>query len=370
MSQGQLDGINSQESSHTSSMSTLAPAELFKYPSRVQTFLEKYTTSSPFQLVKGGEVTLVHQQHVYDCIQRKDAIGARAMMLTGMDGKFYKLSDFKKTAEFGGKTVSARSGNAVYYGRLAHLDLSKYDLRSFSTISTPFSQGTLVTTIKETSDVFAVSDFNTALNRVLDQPEGITLTCENFRFENVIGCVPVTNGEPKADLVLVGMDPQNMALRPVGYVSYKMGARAKDFQNYSGLSEKSSPYIFQHPETKKFYETLRDFSDKNVYPDSYQIIQDARIIGMAVWGMDYGKSFGVNNCHFIAQGTVTISGSQLSYTHSHKNGDFNFSKEYTPVFGARYATGRTNKGPGNISVKNYRIGIFPRAYRTSWLLGT
>lgn len=370
MPQGELGGINSQESSHTSSMSTLAPAELFKYPSRVQTFLEKYMSSSPFHLVKGGEVTLMHQQHVHQVIERKDAVGARALMLAGMDGKFYKLSDFKKTVEFGGKSVSATSGNAVYYGRLADLDLSKYDLRSFSTISTPFSQGVLVHNIKETSDVFAVSDFNKALNQVLDRPEGITLTCENFRFENVIGCVPVTNGEPKADLVLVGMDHHAMKLLPVGYLSYKMGARAKDFQNYSGLSEKSSPYIFQHPETKKFYETLRNFSEKSVYPDSYQIIEDSGIIGMAVWGMDYGKAFGVNNCHFIAQGTVTISGSRLSYTHSHRNGDFNFSKEYTPVFGARYATGRTNKGPGNISVKNYRIGIFPRAYRTSWLSGT
>lgn len=351
-------------------MSTLAPAELFKYPSRVQTFLEKYTNSSPFQLVKGGEVTLMHQQPVHDCIQRNDAIGARALILAGMDGKFYKLSDFKKTSEFGGKSASATSGGAVYYGRLADLDLSKYHLGAFSGISTTFSQGTLVHNIKETSDVFAVSDFNKALNNAVDRPEGITLTCENFRFENVIGCIPVTNGEPKADLVLVGMDRQAMQLLPVGYVSYKMGARAKDFQNYSGLSEKSSPYIFQHPETKKFYETLQAFSEKNVYPDSYQIIHDARIIGMSVWGMDYGKTFGVNNCHFIAQGTVTISASRLSYTHSHKNGDFNFSKEYTPVFGARYATGRTNKGPGNISVKNYRIGIFPRAYRTSWLSGT
>lgn len=347
-------------------MSTLAPAELFKYDTRVSTFLEKYKNGDPFELTAGGTIVLLYQKNIADIIKNKDVVAARKILLLGKDKQNYKLGDLKKTAEFGGKG-GKKSGSSVYYGRLGDLKLSKYDTTSFLDISTQFASGELVTSIKEASDVIAVSDFNKALNDALDNPDGMTLSSEGFRFKNVIGCIPVTNGEPKADVVLVGIDNKNKKLFPTAYISYKMGSRAKDFQNYSGLSEKSSSYIFNHKETKKFYETLAKFSKQKLHPDVYQIIKDEKIIGMSVWGMDFGRTYGINNCHFIAQGQVTISGGRLSYTHSHKNGDFNFDKEYQPVFGARFASGRNNKGPGGIQVSNYRIGIFPRAYRSSWL---
>lgn len=349
-------------------MSSLAPAELFKYDTRIETFLEKYKKGDAFELKEGGSVVLRYQKTIADIIKRKDVVAARTILLMGKDGLNYRLGDLKKSAEFGGKGGGkGGAGAAVYYGRLAELKLSKYDLSDFQAISSTFASGELVKNIKEASDVIAVSDFNKALNAVLDSPDGITLNSEGFRFKNVIGCIPVTNGEPKADIVLVGIDNKNKKLFPTAYLSYKMGTRAKDFQNYSGLSEKSSPYIFNHKETKKFYQTLAQFSKSNIHPDVYQIIKDEKIIGMSVWGMDYGKTFGVNNCHYIAQGSVTISGSRLSYTHTQKNGDLNFDKEYQPVFGARFATGRNNRGPGGIEAKNYRIGIFPRAYRSAWL---
>ena len=260
-----------------------------------------------------------------------------------------------------------KTGSSAYYGLLENIDLTAFKLNSFSKVSTEFASGKLVTNIKEASDVKCVSELNEEIVKASKgNLEGITLKIHGFTFTGVIGCIPVTNGEPKADVVLVCK--RNGELVPDCYISYKMGSTAKDFQNYSGLSEKSSSYIFNHKETLKFYQTLANMSSSGIKGDVFQIIEDRKIMGLSVWGMDYGQSsYGINNCHFIAQGSPSISGNNLKYTHSQKNGDFNFDKTYQPVFGARYTPGRGNKGPGGLKVDNFRIGIYPRAYRSRWL---
>lgn len=256
--------------------------------------------------------------------------------------------------------------SGAYYGNLDKLDLSAFKLSAFANISREFASGNLVTSIKEASDIKCVSELNEAIVKASKGSlDGITLKIDGFTFKNVIGCIPVTNGEPKADVVFVCK--KDGELYPDCYISYKMGKAAKDFQNYSGLSDKSSAYIFNHKETLKFYTTLSAMSASGVKEDIYQLIEDRKIIGLSVWGSDYGGKFGVNNCHIIAQGSPTISGTTLTYTHSGKNGDFNFDAGYQPVFGARYASGRNNKGPNGMSASNFRIGIFPRAYRSKWL---
>jgi len=261
---------------------------------------------------------------------------------------------------------AAKTASGAFYGLLEKIDLSVFDLSKFSEVSTTFAGGKLADKIKEASDILCVSSLNEEIMKALKgSTDGITLRLENYTFKNVIGCVPVTNGEPKADVVLVCRNGKQ--LYPDCYLSYKMGSTAKDFQNYSGLTVKASPFIFNHPETREFYLKLKALSDNNQKADIYQIIKDNKIIGNAVWGMDFGKGFGINNCHVIAQGNVSINGSTIKYTHTHKNGDFHFDKTYQPVFGARYATGRNNVGPSGIQAANFRIGIFPRAYRSAWL---
>jgi hypothetical protein len=257
--------------------------------------------------------------------------------------------------------------SGAYYGNLEKTDLSMFNLSRFSKVSTEFASGKLVTSIKEASDIKCVTELNEEIVKISKgNLDGIELKIHGFTFRNVIGAIPVTNGEPKADVVLVCRG--DGFLYPDCYLSYKMGSTAKDFQNYSGLSEKSSHYIFNHKNTLEFYKMLENMSRSGIKEDVYMEIKDDKIIGLSVWGMDYGQSsFGVNNCHFIAQGSPSISGSNLKYTHSHKNGDLKFDKYYQPVFGARYATGRGNKGPGGIKADNFRIGIFPRAYRSKWV---
>ena len=266
------------------------------------------------------------------------------------------------------KAGAKKIASGAFYGNLQKMDLSVYNLSRFSNVSSEFSRGALVNNIKEASDIKCVSELNEAIVQASNgRLDGITLKIHGFTFNKVVGCIPVTNGEPKADVVLVCLG--DGYLYPDCYMSYKMGSTAKDFQNYSGLSEKSSPYIFNSEEALKFYTLLGNMSSSGIKEDVYQIINDKKIIGLSVWGMDYGKgSYNINNCHFIAQGSPSINGNILKYTHSQKNGDFAFDKTYQPVFGARYASGRGNKGPNNIKADNFRIGIFPRAYRSKWLL--
>ena len=260
-----------------------------------------------------------------------------------------------------------KTGSSADYGLLAKIDLTNFDTSAFSGISAEFARGELVSSIKEASDVKCVSDLNNLISGSLKNDlSGMTISIAGFKFQNIIGCVPVTNGEPKADVVLVSR--KNKVLTPTCFLSYKMGRSAKDFQNYSGLSNKSSPYIFNHPETFEFFKKLSTLSSHGKTDDLHQPIKDNKIIGKSVWGMDYpSSSFGINNCHFIAQGEPSLSGSSLKYNYVHENGDFTFDKTYQPVFGARYTSNRNNIGPKGLTAKNFRIGIYPRAYRPAWL---
>jgi len=261
------------------------------------------------------------------------------------------------------KLGAVKTGSSAEYGLLGQIDLSKFKMSGFETISNEFSRGILPSNIKEDSDVKGVSDFNNSILTLLSrQVKGVTLRINGMSFNNVIGCVPVTIGEPKADFVLVSVKPQAMEFYPSCFISYKLGRDAKGFQNYSGLSEKSSPTIFNDNETVAFYKKLETLQNSGNKKSAYSEIENKNTAAYSVWGMDYGKQYGVNNVHFLAQGEVSIYGNSLSYTHTQKNGDFNFSSGYEPVFGARYTPSRNNVGPGGIRVNGMRLGIFPAAY--------
>lgn len=265
------------------------------------------------------------------------------------------------------------SGASIYYGALEDVDLSEFDMSAFAAVSDFMKQGKLPPNIKEASDVLCVSSLNEAIvGAGATIRKGILIKVGPYRFENVIGCVPVTNGEPKADVVLVCRDGKK--LYPDCYISYKMGTKVSDFQNLSGVSSKASPYIFNHKETLQFFKLLQALSKnkKNEITEPFILVKDNTIKAHAIWGMDYqrGSNFGINNCHMIAQGIPTIRSNTLSFSHEILNGDLSVLKgEQSVVFGARTANGRGAQGPAGITITGFRIGIFFRAYRNGWLKG-
>ena len=80
--------------------SNLAPAELLKYDSRINKFLEKYNAQSPFELIDGRHVVFNYQETIATLIRTKNVAAVKTILLITSDGKSVRLSQLKKTAEF------------------------------------------------------------------------------------------------------------------------------------------------------------------------------------------------------------------------------------------------------------------------------
>ena len=98
-------------------------------------------------------------------------------------------------------------------------------------------------------------------------------------------------------------------------------------------------------------------------------VEDKRLIKYAIYGPDYGKSFGKDHVNLIGQGKPKLKPynrdkEELTYILEfddgyHTSGDLNFKDGYLPVIGATYRAGRSF----NYDSKRYtgaRIGIYPQ----------
>lgn len=274
-----------------------------------------------------------------------------------------------KPHKTGGARKTTEKSPRVYYGLLGKLDLSSMDLSALSEVDSSLATSKkLPTRLKEKSDMEGISDFNRKLENVAKTSNGVNLTIGSFTVENALGVIAVVGKEPKTDYVVVSKDGKKLI--PSFYISYKMGTSAKDFQNYSGISEKTSSLIWEHKETKKFFKKLELMVEHKTMEEYKAEIEDENIILHSMYGQDYGKAYGLDNVNVLAQGDVQISAiGRVSYTHLLENGKVPpKANSYHPVFGARLATGRGAKTPDGKTVIGFRIGIFPRAYRSKWLL--
>lgn len=268
----------------------------------------------------------------------------------------------------GGSTAKKSSGR-VYYGLLGKLNLQGMDVSAMSEVDSRFaSNKRLPSTLKEVSDMKGISDFNKKLEAVCETSNGKTLKIGKFTVKNAVGVMAIVGKEPKTDYVIVSKDGNT--LYPSFFISYKMGTTAKDFQNYSGISEKTSDLIWGHAETKRFFKTLKMLSESRVSEEVKQEINDTHIIKHSMYGQDFGKAFGIDNVNILAQGKVTIAkDGTVHFSHMIVNGTVPPRRSpYFPVFGARVATGRGAKTPFGTTITGFRIGIFPRAYRSKWMI--
>jgi len=274
----------------------------------------------------------------------------------------------KSATAIAAKKTTAKTPAKVYYGFLSKLNLKDFDRTEFREIDKTFCESAkLPKTLKEKSDVIGVSDFNKQLEKIMVDSNGVDLRICGFTVKCVVGAIAIVGSEPKADFVLVKKIGNKLS--PCFYVSYKLGNTAKGFQNYSGISKQASTYIWESQETKDFFKLLKNMEKNKRIEDVKQEIKDTNIIFNSVYGKDYGTAYGLDNVNILAQGDVTINrNGSVTYEHTIKNGnDLQTDKNYCPVFGARTATGRSAKTPTGETITGFRIGIFPRAYRTAWL---
>jgi hypothetical protein len=303
-------------------MASLSPKELLKYDWRVEVFLRKYKSKDKkertFDLVNNKKVSFIYDADVAKVVSRKNQVQLRTIRLLGEDGNEYKLSDLEKSAEFGGK--GAGSGTLKEDIELQSLIKQLNDIRK--------KQKTGTVPIKVGGKTFNVADAIT------------------------------TPGTPKSDFHLVDDNGKEVV-----WISHKDGRTAKDFQQWGGISKRSEPTIFSHPETQSFIDDL-----KKTYPDGlprrttlYRKIKDDKLKNFSVYGNQYGNDEGRQNVSILIQGPIKLQKSGNVYkfvsNHVHYNGE-KMTGDFEPVLTAIYKGDRSDAG-----VKGTRIVIMPIAGR-------
>lgn len=303
--------------------SNLAPAELFKYQWRVDIFLKKYQNQEPFELTSGQTVTFVPDQVIIKALKSENRTIIQSSKLITTDSQQVSFAQIKKTQEFGGK--DSRFGVRLEDAEITSLNAQLDRLRS--EISAP------TIPIKFKSKIYQVYD------------------------------VESTPGTPKSDFHFRDIDG-----RAVLWISHKAGRTAKDFQQWSGMTE---AVIKAHPEVNRFIKKVQDLFPKAM-PRATTVaraIKDPRLMNHSVYGINYGSSYGINNVNWAVQGAVQIvPGRSGVFTlqgssETHENGE-NIYDGYAPTLMAMYKGDRDN-----FNVKGARFAIQPRDSRsvTLWI---
>jgi hypothetical protein len=198
----------------------------------------------------------------------------------------------------------------------------------------------------------------------------VKLRIKSQIYNDVIGFVPGSSGA-KADFVGI-----NSKGKSIIFISHKDGRRAKDFQQYSGLSSRSGGSIYDHPEVKSFREDIAKKETSDFYRQAYRSafyreIKDKQLKQKAIFGKDYGSGTkNENNISLFAQGeplliktgpkNITLSfkskiveGTQVSQLER---------EGYNPVLGARKGEAYRAVEYKGDKVTGVRGGIFSKEY--------
>lgn len=299
-------------------MAQLSASEIRKYDWRPEVFIKKLNEGTPFEVKGGKKVEIVKPNGVEKILRKGSNAELNALRFGGKDGKIYKISDFVKSSEFGGKGEG--SGTAKE-------DMALASLRE-QIGAAKVKEGSAVIPVKIGSTVYKVSD------------------------------AVSTPGTPKSDFHLIDSNGKEVA-----WISHKDGKGAKDFQQWGGMSQRSEPKIYAHPEVQQFVSDL-----KRIYPNGLprattlaRTIKDTKLKMMSVYGNEYGGLYSRQNTTLMLQGSVklTKAGSNYKITayHTHLNGE-DMTGDYEPVFMAIYKGDRSDFG-----VAGTRIVIAPKGCR-------
>jgi len=299
-------------------MANLSAKEIRKYDYRPEVFIKKIKTKSPFEITGGKKVTLIAPKNYEKILRSGTAVQLNELRFASTSGTAYKLSDFVKTPEFGGKGEGASTAkeDAALMSLREQIKAAKKKERS-ATIN-----------IRIGTKVYKVADAES------------------------------TPGTPKSDFHLL-----DNAGKEVAWISHKDGSQPNDFQQWGGMTEDGEPKIFAHPETQKFIKDMLKLYPKGL-PSATTVarkIKSQALKNMAVYGNEYGGDFSRQNVTLMLQGSVQLSKNGSSYkitaTHTHVNGE-DMKGGYEPVFMAIYKGDRNNFG-----LKGTRVGISPLASR-------
>lgn len=290
---------------------TLALSELHKHSYRIDLFLENYKKEVPFELCDGSTINFVFSEETYNLIQEQNPKASTPILL-GVDSKYYRLSQLRKTNEYGGKGEGF--GTRVEQKEIDTLNIQIEDIKAEFQIPT------------------------------------VPISISNTVYQ--VASVSKVGGTPKADMVFKDEKKE------VVWISHKDGKHPRDWQQYAGLSD-----LYDHAETIAFIGDVH-----SAFPNGLESgtcvgrkIKDQKLKKRAVYGLDYGKKYGIDNVSYIIQGSISLTKEddyyKLNANLIHKNGDI-LKGDYEPILMANYRTDRDQ-----FNVKNCRMGIYPISSR-------
>ena len=207
-------------------------------------------------------------------------------------------------------------------------------------------------------------------------PVDLKIQGDTTKYEKIIGFIPGSSGV-HADFVGIDGDGEEKC-----FISHKDGQRAKDFQQYSGISSKAGNTIHNAKETKRFREIIanKESSDFDNQSFSLDIKGNPQLQIRSVLGPKWnggGTNPGEDNCTHFMQGYVEVirqseykTGTLAQITirfgvkniHASDINSFIMDDNYAPTLGARKTNEDRSVTFDDKEVEKVRGGIFSSAY--------
>ena len=315
----------------------LARSQLKKYESRVRKFVQQILTQTPFETVDGEVINITSlvdggtefdlqsdEQEIIDSIfSNKGTLTVKG----NIDDKDVILNSnkLKKTKDYGGR--GAGSGTKV--------------------------------------EDAALADAVFGLNK-LNDGKAVDISFNGVIYSDIVTATTVPK-TPKADFSF-----DNSKGERVIFVSHKAGSKARDFQQYGGVTA-----IADDPEVQSFVDAVKEnLQDPNQMEPGRGFrrkVTNPELIRKVVYGLDYQpkKNYGINNVQGLLQGTLKFAKIgkedtgepiyELSSNHTILNPDLP-EGDYEAYF---YVTMRRNRN--QFGIKDARFGIYTEAFKRNSL---
>jgi len=347
-------------------MGNLTPAEVVRVKNAntkgtvkidvTQVFIDKLVKGEPFTLSNDQQVKLVKDNNAISVLKTRDTklIGKLLFKDAKAKNKTYKISQFKKTAEFGGKPPPG--GEA--------------ERKAYNAVNAQIEGIMRKTGMKYVPVVIpGIND---------RKPYRITSA---LWTEEYLRSSPEKATLPKADLELVDDTGKSVI-----FISYKDNygrrkkkngtmtvgrADPKGFQQFGGMSERGSPEIYSFDIVQEFIKYCQLFYEGKQFPQGHNIACDITGEGSellkkkSIYGLGYGPkaSYGRDNCQLVLQGRIEFQtlGKYYTVKASHTminspNSTDGMEGGYSPILFVRANPGRGD----SFGIKGVRFTVYPK----------
>lgn len=178
--------------------------------------------------------------------------------------------------------------------------------------------------------------------------------------------------DPKADIIVCS-DKNNPVSDGSIYISHKKAGGPEAFQQYGGISKKTSPAIHNSVAAQVFMRIVSDLigEEEKLTAPVMMEFDDVSLANMSIYGPEYHGPYSLQHTQIIAQGLPILTPVfdntySLTFTsHMSLSGDLtHFTGGYTPVLGATFRNGRSFEY-GEKRYTGARVAVYPKKLMAS-----